>query len=128
MRTISNNLKIRLTAQTEEAKFNGFDKIADDLTTQINKHEIRQDSEEYVYSSKDLKKDVKDLLWSAAIRVQDYYGKTADAKELNDIIESYCEELITSTRTKIGGDVIGKYEPLVPGELRLSVEIEDDYE
>jgi len=126
MRTISKNLKLRLLAQAQEANFHGFEKIAVQLNRQVNSTPIRQDTEEYVYSRSDLYNDVEDLLWRAAVRTQDYFGKTADAGQVGSLIESFADELISSLRTKIGGDVIGPHEPIVPGEHRLTVEIEED--
>lgn len=126
MRTISKNLKGRLIAQAEEANFQGLDKVASNLTTQVKETPVREDDEEYLYSSAELQKDVENLLWKAAIRAQDYYGKTADAKEIGDIIESCAQELISGVRKTIGGSVIGPHEPLVPGEERFVVEIDED--
>ena len=126
MRTISKNLKLRLLAQSEEANFHGLEKVAKQLNHQVNSTPLRQDAEEYVYSRSDLYNDVEDLLWKAAIRTQDYFGKTADAAQIVTLIESLADEFISSLRTKIGGDVIGPHEPLVPGEQRMTVEIEED--
>jgi hypothetical protein len=126
MRTISKNLKSRLLAQSEEAKFYGLEKIATQINNQVNETPVRQDSEEYIYSRSELYNDVEGLLWKAAIRTQDYFGKTADAATIGTLIESFADDLISSLRTKIGGDVIGVNEPLVPGEQRFVVEIEED--
>jgi hypothetical protein len=126
MRTISKNLKLRLLAQSEEASFHGLEKVASKLSHQINNTPIRQDSEEYIYSKSELYSDVEDLLWKAAVRTQDYFGKTADAGEVGAIIEAFADELISSLRKKIGGNIIGPNEPLVPGELRMVVEIDED--
>lgn len=126
MRTISKNLKRRLEAQAQEANFQGFDKVASQVAHQANNNPLRDDLEDYVYSSDDLRSDVENLLWAAAIRTQDYFGKTADAKEIGDVIESLSSDLISSIGKKIGGAVIGPYEPLVPGEKRMIVEIDQD--
>lgn len=126
MRTISKNLKQRLLAQADELVFRGLEKTAAKLSNQINITPIRQDSEEYIYSRNNLYNDVEDLLWTAAVRTQDYYGKTADAADIAGLIEATADELISSIRTKIGGTVIGPNEPLVPGEQRMIVEIEED--
>ena len=126
MRTISKNLKRRLLAQSEEANFRGLEKVAIKLNTQVNNTPLRQDFDEYIYSRNDLNNDVEDLLWKAAIRVQDYFGKTAEASMIGDMIDVMATDLISSIRLKIGGDVIGKYEPIVPGERRLTVEIDED--
>lgn len=126
MRTISKNLKKRLMAQAEEANFQGLEKVAIKLTHQVKNNPTRHDLEEYVYSSNELQTDVENLLWSAAVRTEDYFGKTADASEVGEIIESMAEDLIAAIRIKIGGDVIGPHEPLVPGEQRMIVEIDED--
>ena len=126
MRTISKTLKKRLLAQADEANFNGLEKVAMKLSQQANTNPVRHDFEEYVYSHTELQSDVEDLLWSAAVRTQDYFGKTASADGIDEIIESLAEELISSIRTKIGGAVIGPHEPLVPGEQRMLVEINED--
>ena len=126
MRTISKGHKKRLMAQSDEANFRGLEKIAATLVHQAIHNPVRDDLDEYVYSHQNLQQDVENLLWSAVIRTEDYYGKTADAREIGDMIEVLAEDLITSIRTKIGGDVIGPHEPLVPGEQRLIVEIDED--
>jgi hypothetical protein len=125
MRTISNNLKLRLLAQAEEASFHGLEKVASKLNRQVNSTPIRKDNEEYTYSRNELYNDVEDLLWRAAVRTQDYFGKTADANEIGMLVESFADELISSLRNKIGGNVVGPHEPLVPGENRLIVEIDE---
>jgi hypothetical protein len=126
MRTISQNLKKRLMAQAEEANFQGLEKVAMKLTHQVRNNPIRNDLDEYIYSDNELQTDVENLLWSAAIRAEDYFGKTADAQEIGELIESLASDLISSIRTKIGGDVIGPHEPLVPGEERALVEIDEE--
>jgi hypothetical protein len=126
MRTISKNLKLRLIAQAEEASFHGLEKVAMKLNLQANSTPIRQNTEEYTYSRSELYSDVEDLLWRAAVRTQDYFGKTADAAAVGELVEAFTDELISSLRTKIGGEVIGPYEPQVPGEKRMTVEIEID--
>lgn len=126
MRTISKNLKKRLLAQAEEANFQGLEKVAIKLSHQAKSNPTRNDLEEYIYSHNELQSDVENLLWSAAVRTQDYYGKTANADEVGELIEAFADELISSIRTKIGGDVIGPHEPIVPGEQRMIVEIDED--
>jgi hypothetical protein len=126
MRTISQNLKKRLIALAEEADFQGLEKVAIKLTHQVKNNPVRDDMEEYLYSGADLRNDVENLLWSAVVRTQDYFGKTADAKDIGDLIESLAEDLISTIQNKIGGDVIGPHEPLVPGEKRMVVEIDED--
>jgi hypothetical protein len=68
----------------------------------------------------------RSLIWGAVVRTQDYFDKTADAVEINNIVESLASELIDNIRVKIGGTPVGPYEPKVPGELRYSIEIDND--
>jgi basic membrane lipoprotein Med (substrate-binding protein (PBP1-ABC) superfamily) len=126
MRTITNKLQKRLVHQAEEAKFLGFDKVASSVAVQVNGNETRDNEEDYVYSRQDLISDVERLIWAAAVRTQDYFNKTADVRDVNDVVESLAEELVDAVQKKIGGNVVGPYEPLVPGEVRNTVEIEDD--
>lgn len=126
MRTISKNLRLRLLAQAEEANFHGLEKIASNLSDHANKTPIRKDNEEYIYSRSEMYDDVEQLLWKAAIRTQDYFGKTADGVAIGELIETMANDLISSIRNKIGGDIVGPYEPLVPGEQRMIVEIDED--
>ena len=125
MRTISNTLRKRLLAEAQEADFHGLEKVAGQLAYIANNNPVRPDDDEYIYSRADLQDDVEKLLWSGAIRVQDYFGKTGNSDEIEGLIESFAQDLIISVRTKIGGDVIGPHEPLVPGERRMIVEIDD---
>lgn len=128
MRTISENLKKRMEAQAGEADFQGLQKLAENLNHTVKSCPTRSDEEEYVYSNGDLRKDVERSLWMAAIRVQDYFNKTADAKDLDELISIHADELIETIRTKIGGGVIGPHEPFVPGERRLVVEIDESHD
>ncbi len=125
MRTITNNFFRRLEAQKEEAKTLKLTKTATALESQINKHSesIRSNDDFYSYSFDEMQKNVEDSLWDAAIRAQDYYGKVANASELQEIIEDYAGRLIEDVRTKIGA-VIGVYEPAVPGEIKEQTVLE----
>jgi hypothetical protein len=125
MRTISNILKKKLMAQVDEANFQGLDKIANNLNYLVKTSSTRPDRDEYIYSHASLKSDMEKLLWTAAVRVQDYFGKTANAQDIDSIIEAHANDLIAEIKHKIGGNIIGPYEPLVAGELRNVVEIEE---
>lgn len=126
MRTVTKTFLKRLEAQKEEANIAKLDKLASEIDEQIKKQAVREDADDYTYSQYDLDKDVTDALWSAAIRIQDYYGKVLDAQQVNEIIESHAAELIESLRMKTGR-LIGIYEPSVPGEIpeKTVIEIED---
>jgi hypothetical protein len=125
MRTVTESLKKRFVAQAKEAKIQGFTKVAEQLLQEAETCEVRPNEESYLYTSDQLQNDVEKLLWTAATRTQDYFGKTADARDINDIIEQHASDIIDEIRNKIGGDILGKYEPSVPGEGEdIDVDIE----
>jgi hypothetical protein len=119
-RTISKTLKRRLEAQAEEANFLGFQKHASHVFDNIP--ETRDDEEEYIYTAAELQEDVENMLWKIAIRVQDYYGKSADMKQVGYVVDSTAEELIESIRRSTGAPIVGPYEPLVPGEMKVDID------
>lgn len=125
MRTITKQSMKRLIAQRDEAKLLGLEKVASQLTDQIAINNTREASEGYVYNYSDLKKEVEDSLWDAAIRAQDFYGKIADAREIQDVIEKQAQDFINSIKNKTGS-VIGAYESSLPGESDEVLEVRED--
>jgi len=124
--SISINLKKRLLAQAEEAEFKGLTKVASTVSSKIENIPVRSDvdNQYHKYSHSELSSDVESILFNAAVRVQDYFDKTADQKEIANIISSFADEFISSIKTKIGGNISGPFEPSVPGEEdTLEVEI-----
>lgn len=120
-KTISKNLLLRLVAQAEEAEIHKHTKIATDLTNVITKfaenHLVRDDDDEkYEYKNEDLAEDIKVLVWSAAMRVFDYYDHLPDAREIDQVIEDLTENMLGSFENLIEGTHKGKYEPKTPGE------------
>jgi len=115
MRTITKSNLKRLIAQRDEAKLLGFDKVASNLTEQIGTSNTRDDADAYQYDYSDLKKEVQSSLWDAAVRAQDFYGKFADARGIQDLIEKQAEDFINSIKHETGS-VVGAYESPVPGE------------
>lgn len=123
MRTVTKTFLKRVEAQRDEAKLLKLDKVAGNLDHQVEKYadNTRQDDEFYRYSHEDMQQDVERALWSAAMRVQDFYGKVANATEVQELIELFASDLIDSVRHKTG-KIVGAYEETVPGERR---EVED---
>lgn len=130
MRTITENLLHRLAAQAQEAELQGFSKVAESLTEQVEKHgsEVREDDAFYSYSQNDFKKDVNSKLWDTIIRIADFYGiKRFEAEEVQELIEKVSEDLITDFCNKVGiAHQVGAYEEKVPGENFGQVTIEVD--
>ena len=124
-RSISNSLKNRLQAQASECNTLGLSKIASSLD-KLSETETRDNNEFYSYSHDEMLSDVEDLLWKAAVRVQDFYNKTADARDINDVVEGQAAELVNVIRHKIGGMIVGAYEPSVPGEQRADLEVTEN--
>jgi hypothetical protein len=127
-RSISDKLKKRLQAQAAEAQTMGMEKTASLIEANLEKVAERSDDDYYTYSIEELQSDVEELMYAAAVRVQDYFNKTADARKTQDIAESHASDLIDGIRHAIGGMVLGPYEPQVPGEIRerTSIEVGED--
>ena len=121
------NLKKRFLAQKEEANFQGLTKIASIISSKIDEIPVRSDMDNqyHKYSHAELSKDVEDLLFTAAVRVQDYFDKTADQQEIHNIINAFSEDFICTMKNKIGGQISGPFEPSVPGEVE-SLEVSLD--
>lgn len=122
MRTVTENLKIRLIAQSEEAKIQGLTKIASHLDSQAEKVAIRKDAASYTYSNDDFQNDVEASLWSAIVRFEDFHNITVNASEAQDIVEKIAFDLISNLRAKTGTiHGVGAFEPTVSGEERQTV-------
>src|SRR5690606_13052247 len=124
MRTITKSNMKRLIAQRDEAKLLGFDKVATSLTEQIGISNTRDDDAEYHYDYSDLKQEVQASLWDAAMRAQDFYGKLADARDVQQLIEKQAEDFINSIRHNTNS-FVGAYESPVPGEKDF-IEVRED--
>lgn len=125
MRTITKQSMKRLIAQRDEAKLLGLEKVASQLTDQIAINNTRESSEGYVYDYSELKKEVENSLWDAAIRAQDFYGKMADAREIQELIEKQAQDFINSIKNKTGS-IVGVYESSLPGESDTVIEVRED--
>ena len=92
MKTITEANMKRLIVQRDEAKTVGLNKIASQLSAQIGTVGVRGDSDDYHYSKEELRNEIESSLWDVAIRAQDFYGKFADARVVQDIIEKQADE------------------------------------
>lgn len=128
MRTITEDLFHRLIAQAQEAELQGFDKVAEGLTSQLEKYgsSIRSKDAFYSYNGSDFTRDVNSCLWNAIIRIADFYGITRfDALEIQDLIEKSAENLRQELCTKAGiSHGIGAHEDSVLGEKLEKTDIE----
>lgn len=116
-KSISKNIKTRLLAQAEEASVNNLVKLANTVQAQVIESSVRNSDASYVYSSAEMQADVQDLLWKAALRVQDYFEKTADIEDLESEIEKTAEDFIDSVKRSLGKvGLVGPFEPKLPGE------------
>ena len=121
MRTFTDTFVKRIDAQLEEAKLLKLDKVAENLDYQVQHMEPRKDDEFYKYSHDEPQQDVEKALWSAAMRVQDFYGKLANAADVQQLVEACADDLIEAVRVRTG-KLVGAYEETIPGERR---EVED---
>ena len=125
MKTITEANMKRLIVQRDEAKTVGLNKIASQLSAQIGTVGVRGDSDDYHYSKEELRNEIESSLWDVAIRAQDFYGKFADARVVQDIIEKQADEFIDSIKTSLGAEV-GAYEATLPGEVKPTIEVTED--
>ncbi len=129
MRTITENLKERLTAQANEAKLQGLTKTAAHLTGLTEKTTVRKNAESYTYSNEDFESDVENALWSAVVRFADFHNISVDGVIGQNIVEKFAKDLVSELRAKTGTvHGIGAYESNVPGESKQTVilSVEED--
>lgn len=127
MRTITKTMLNRLQAQAEEAKMLGLTKIASSLSEQVEKHSdhVRDTEELYVYSGEQMREDVEKALWTAIVRVADFYGANFDAEKAQVSVDKIASDLVDEVRINVGAtDGVGAYEASVPGEVRERVVID----
>jgi len=131
MRTITENLRNRMVAEAEEAETQGLVKIAENLTQQIERNDVRPTDSHYIYSSEDFMSDVETKLWDVIVRTADFHGKHIDAAQAQAIVESVATEMVHEIRNAIGVEHgVGAFEPPVPGENKkeVLVSVDDDDE
>ncbi len=129
MRTITENLKDRLIAQTNEAKVQGLSKTASHLENITEKVSIRKNADSYTYSNEDFENDVEGSIWNAVVRFADFHNVTVDGIEAQNIVEKVAKDLISELRVKTGTiHGVGAYESNVPGEAKQTVilSVEED--
>lgn len=118
MRTINEIHRDRLVAEAEEAETRGMVKIAENLTRQIEKSEVRDNNENYTYGSDDFEIDVQEALWDAVVRTADFHGSFVDSEKAQKIVEHYADMIISDIRKIARLKETGAYEPTLPGEQR----------
>lgn len=122
MRTITENLKSRIVAQSEEAKLQGLSKTASHLINIAEKTPIRKNAESYTYSNEDFESDVEHSIWSAVVRFADFHNISVDGIQAQSIVEKVAKDLISELRAKTGTvHGVGAYESNVPGESKQTV-------
>ena len=122
MRTITENLKDRLIAQSAEAKLQGLTKTASHISNIVETASIRKNAESYTYSNEDFESDVETNLWSAIVRFEDFHNISVDGIVAQGIVEKVAKDLISELRAKTGTTHgIGAFESNVPGESKQTV-------
>lgn len=120
MRTITVKLKKQLEAQKQEAQTLGLTKVASNIESQLKDQNTRE-GDFYTYASSELLNDVEFLFSKAALRIQDYFDKAEDQVAVAKIVEVFAQDFINSFAKN---DILGPFEPTVPGELKERTEIE----
>jgi hypothetical protein len=123
--SITKTLRDRLVAEAEEAETQGLVKIAENLTLQIERNEVREDSEPYKYTGERFQQDVETALWDIITKASDFYDKHIPASEAQKIVASVASNIMSEIRivanVKHG---VGAHEPPVPGEVKERVEFD----
>lgn len=127
MRTITENLKDRLIAQSNEAKVQGLTKTASHLTNIAENISVRKNADSYTYSNEDFQSDVEGQLWNAVVRFADFHNVSVDGIEAQSIVEKVAKDLISELRAKTGTTHgVGAFESNVPGESKQTVIVSVD--
>jgi hypothetical protein len=129
MRSINENLRNRLVAEAEEAKTQGLIKIAENLTRQIERNEVRPNDARYTYSNEAFVNDVETALWDVVVRASDFHGAHLDAAVAHKIVVNAAQNMVHDIRTVLGvKHGVGAHEPGVPGETKeiVTISVEDD--
>lgn len=106
----------KLLAQADEAKEQGFTKLAESIFSAIGAHPA-DEAGEYTYAQ--LQEDIRQDMWKVATRLMYYYDiQSMDAVKLDENLASWAADMLTDLETTLGVDevVAGSLEPKIPGE------------
>ena len=104
----------RLLLQAEEAKEIGLYKLASGVLNSIGP--VPED-ENLSYSYGELQKDIYEGMWKLAANVMKYRDiNSVDIQKVDEVLETFTNNLIASVEETLGTDMIGPLDPKVPGE------------
>lgn len=106
----------KLLAQAEEAKEQGFAKLADGVLNAIGSFP-NDENEEYSYNQ--LQDDIHRDLWKVATRLVRYYDmQSIDILKLEPVLATWASEMLCDLEESLGVDEVltGPSEPKVPGQ------------
>lgn len=106
----------KLLAQAEEAKEQGFEKLADGIINAIGSYP-NDEIEEYTYAQ--LQDDLHRDLWKVATRLVYYYDlQSVDALKLEQTLVSWASNMLNDLEVTLNVDnvIVGATEPKVPGQ------------
>ena len=106
----------KLLAQAEEAKDQGFTKIADGIINAIGSF---PEDEAVEYSYTQLQDDIHRDLWKIATRLLRYYDvQSLNVLKLEPTIAKWADDMLNELETSLDVDsvVAGPTEPKVPGQ------------
>jgi len=109
----------KILLQANEAKFQGLTKLASAVLGGVGAVP-KEDEEEMIYSSKNLKEDLYNGLWKLAFNVVGYHDlDTLDIEKLDSIIRSASEQFLNNIEGVSGVyGKIGAMEPDLPGQKK----------
>lgn len=115
MKKLNLTLHNKLILQAEEAKIQGFEKLAERVLDAVNN--TTEDIKEYSYS--EFKEDINHDLWKLATRFLSFYDlKSVDVSKIDNIITILASNVIDELENvlEVNSIVKGAFEPKLPGE------------
>lgn len=106
----------KLLAQAEEAKEQGFTKLAASIHNAIGSY---PNDEESQYSYIDLHDDILQDMWKVATRLMHYYDvQSIDAVKLDQNLALWVQAMVEDLEKTLNVDevIVGATEPKVPGQ------------
>jgi hypothetical protein len=117
MRKLGSVIQEKLLLQAEEAREQGFNKLADRIVNAVNAEDENLE-EEYSYSQ--LKEDFHRDLWKMAMRYVSFYDlESLDASKLDKTIIAWASKTMDEIEAELEvSSIKGAHEPKLPGESK----------
>ncbi len=107
----------KLLLQAEEAEYQGLNKLATALHTNLKPY-LNEENSSSEYSMDEMKQEIYNNLWAAASSIIKYYDvQSVDAIKVHAAIEEMTENMLQNIKNSIEvSSTFGPLEPKTPGE------------